>query len=155
MSSLNTFTQLSLFDKLQTQATSTSISAEMMIESLNRDIESLLNTRNNGSLFTKQDDSLTRSIVNYGLADFALFNLLATDDQARLCQHIEELLIRYEPRLLNPKVSILPQTSESTFTWQFQINGELKLVDEQYAVAFSSALDLAGGYYRISGALYE
>lgn len=155
MISLTSFEHLSILDKLQSQIMAASVPAEAVIEGISRDLENLLNTRNNGSLLATQENSLTCSILNYGLADFALFNLAANDDQTQFCRHIEHLLKCYEPRLQNPKVCLASQPVELTFSWHFQITADLMLADQICAVAFSSALDLVDGHYRILGALYE
>lgn len=154
MNSVNVLRQLSIIDRLNPKIKVDNIQPEIMIASIVQDLENLLNTRNNGGL-TEVDESLANSILNYGLADFSLFNLSAADDQMAFCQHIERLISRYEPRLKFPKVTIQPPSQEFEFRWYFQINAELELNDHVHRITVSSTLNLHGGRYSMLGAHYE
>lgn len=81
------------------------LNVEELKDAVARDLEALLNTRS-----TIQDGALAafpecgKSMVGYGLCDFADRSLSSPLDRAHICACIEEAIARHEPRLQNVKV---------------------------------------------------
>jgi len=84
-------------------------------QAVRRDLEHLLNTRNPFPDLSPEFAEAGQSVLAYGVADFAAFNVLSVRDQGRLRQLIERSIRTFEPRLTGVTVSILPmgQTERS------------------------------------------
>ncbi|MDP3669508.1 MAG: type VI secretion system baseplate subunit TssE [Telluria sp.] len=91
-----------LFDRLidQPHAGSGSHTLEHLKDSIARDLEALLNTR------TALPDELlaaypevSRSVLNYGLIDFASMCMTSDVDQKKICAAVKLAIERHEPRL--------------------------------------------------------
>lgn len=101
----------SLFDKLfgdlPNSAARRRLSLQQLIDGVARDLEALLNTR-----VIVDDTMLTdfptvgRSVIGFGLADFAALNLASVHDRRRICTAIEAAINAYEPRLKEVRVEL-------------------------------------------------
>jgi len=98
-----------LFDRLLGQPLRNGVvvarlNVEELKDAVARDLEALLNTRS-----TIQDGALAvfpecgKSMVGYGLCDFADRSLSSPTDRAHICACIEETIARHEPRLQKVK----------------------------------------------------
>mgnify|MGYP003844145233 CR=1 FL=1 len=83
------------------------LSLDELKDSVARDLEALLNAR------TTVDEGLSkafpesmRSVVTFGLNDFAGMSLASVHDRARICQSIERTIARHEPRLRDVRVNL-------------------------------------------------
>ena len=76
------------------------LSLEQLKDAVARDLEDLLNTR---AAFPQEllraFPECTRSILNYGLIDFAGMCLSSTEDRATICASLKAAIERHEPRL--------------------------------------------------------
>ena len=60
-----------------------------------------------------------QALPDYGLPDINDLTLSRSELQSMLSSAIEQLVVRYEPRLRNPRVMSLPMREESPFTLLF------------------------------------
>jgi len=134
------------------QATVSRLSIEEMKDSVARDLEALLNTRAAmGELNIRDYPECARSIVTYGLTDFAGLSLSSTDDRAHICACIEKTIARHEPRLRNVRAALVLQ--EGTINrLNFAITALLVLPAEQEPVNFDAVLQPSSLHYTISKA---
>jgi type VI secretion system protein ImpF len=130
--------------------------ARMTIEELKdtvaRDLESLLNTRSSipeGSLKTFPECS--RSMVTYGLADFADRCLSSPTDRAAICASIEKTIACHEPRLRNIRAN-LDLRDDSVNRLNFSITAVLVVSVSQEPVNFDAVLTPSTLQYSISKA---
>ena len=65
-----------------------------------------------------------QALPDYGLPDINDLTLSRSELQSMLSSAIEQLVVRYEPRLRNPRVMSLPMREESPFTLLFSIQAE-------------------------------
>ena len=148
-----------LFDKLMGDGTRhhlngvvTRLSVEELKDSVARDLESLLNTRVVISdEIMKQYPECSRSIVAYGLNDFAGMSLASTDDRASICRSLEESIARHEPRLRNVRTSLEIQEG-SINRLNFAINALLVVNSTKEPVNFDAVLQPSTLQYSISKA---
>jgi type VI secretion system protein ImpF len=148
-----------LFDRLMdvpfegsSRGTVTRMSIEDLKDSVARDLESLLNTRTVISEeMLKRFPECSRSIVTYGLNDFAGRSLSSTDDRAYICACLEKAIGRNEPRLRNVKAS-LEIRDDSTNRLNFAINALLVVSQSQEPVNFDAVLQPSSLHYTISKA---
>ena len=144
----------SLFDKLFEDLPSTASrrrhSLAQLIDGVARDLEALLNTRIVVDNVTHKDFPLAgRSVIGFGLADFAGLNLASVHDRRRICGAIEAAIHAYEPRLREVRVELEPE-HKAVNVLLFSIHAILivSLVEER--VAFDATLQPTCLQYSVS-----
>lgn len=146
-----------LFDKLMgdggrsnTHGIVTRLTLEELKDMVARDLESLLNTR-----AVIHDDTLkpypecSKSIVAYGLNDFAGMSLASTDDRAHICRCLEKAIGAHEPRLRNVRASLEIQDG-SINRLNFAITALLVVNTAQEPVNFDAVLQPSTLQYSIN-----
>ena len=94
--------------------------------SITRDLESLLNTRIAAHSQVFSDFPLCgKSVLRFGLVDFAALCLSSEHDQQLICQNLREAISHFEPRLNNIKTSLNLKRG-ATNRLDFVISGTLK-----------------------------
>lgn len=146
-----------LFDRLMdtpvhgaSSGTVSRLSIEDLKDSVARDLEALLNTRTvipEGLL--KQYPECGRSIVTYGLNDFAGLSLSSTDDRAYICRCLEKAIARHEPRLRNVQAS-LELRADAINRLNFAITALLVVSTAHEPVNFDAVLQPSSLHYTIS-----
>ncbi|WP_374584143.1 type VI secretion system baseplate subunit TssE [Pseudoduganella sp.] len=125
------------------------LSQEQLKESVARDLEMLLNTRT-----ALPQEALAaypecaRSILNFGLADFAGLSHSSSADRARICASVRLAVERHEPRLRGVQVSLAP-SSGTVNRIDIVIVGVLQGHGAEEAVSFSAALQPSSLQYSI------
>lgn len=125
------------------------LSQEQLKESVARDLEVLLNTRSAlppGVLQCYPE--CARSILNFGLADFAGLSQSSRDDRLRICASIRLAVERHEPRLSNVQVS-LAERCGAVNRIEIVIVGVLRGYGANEAVSFNAALQPSSLHYSI------
>jgi type VI secretion system protein ImpF len=128
------------------------LSLEDMKDAVARDLEALLNTR-----AVLPEDCLAaypecgRSIVSYGMKDFAELSLSSPSDRALICTCIEKTIACHEPRLRNVK-AMLEMREGAVNRLDFSITGVLVASAAQEAVNFDAVLQPSTLSYSISKA---
>ena len=148
-----------LFDRLldvPVSGASTGTNSRMNLEELKdavaRDLEALLNTRTViPEELLKRYPECARSIVTYGLNDFAGRSLSSTDDRTYICLCLEKAIGRHEPRLHNVKAS-LEVRDDSTNRLNFAITALMVVSTSQEPVNFDAVLQPSSLHYTISKA---
>ncbi len=137
---------------LSAQATVTRLSMEQLKDSVARDLEALLNTRI-GIAPDLLDDypECRKSIISYGLIDFAGFCLSSTDDRAAICASLTAAIEQHEPRLKSVKAS-LEMEPGSVNRLNFVINATLQVEQSAEPVNFNAVLQPSSLHYSISKA---
>lgn len=126
------------------------MSADDLKDAVARDLEALLNTRS-----TIQDDMLKaypeckKSIVSYGLGDFADRSLSSPSDRAHICACLESVIAQHEPRLRDVKAS-LELREDSVNRLRFSITALLVANAAQETVSFDAVLQPSTLQYSIS-----
>lgn len=85
----------------------TRLSADELKDAVARDLEALLNTRSliDGEAM-KAYPECGKSMVTYGLSDFADRSLSSPSDRADICASIEKAIASHEPRLRNVQATL-------------------------------------------------
>ncbi|WP_296942488.1 type VI secretion system baseplate subunit TssE [uncultured Massilia sp.] len=126
------------------------MSAEDLKDAVARDLEALLNTRSTipeGVLEAYPECS--RSIVTYGLNDFADRSLSSPADRAYICGCLEKVIAQHEPRLQNVK-ALLEMREDSVNRLRFSITALLVAHASQEPVNFDAVLQPSTLQYSIS-----
>lgn len=107
-------------------------------ESITRDLEALLNTR---SALLPQAlagyEEVGKSVVNYGLIDFAGMCMTSDADQKRICTAVRLAIERHEPRLHKVSATLQPRKGAINRV-DFMITAELKNDQSAEAMQFNA-----------------
>ena len=126
------------------------LSIEELKDSVARDLESLLNARTTvNESHAAQYPEAMRSIVSYGLNDFAGMSLASIHDRARICRAIELAIARHEPRLREVQVT-LELSRHSINALFFSIKALLVVRPAQEPVSFDAMLQPTTLQYSVS-----
>jgi type VI secretion system protein ImpF len=115
-----------------------------MTHAVRRDLEDLLNTRQTNAGIPEAFVEVHRSILGYGLPDFASVNASTPEERDRIGRVIETVIARYEPRLRDVRVRVLDTDVVSERTVRFQVEARLA-VDPAPEVEFETVLELLSG----------
>ena len=139
-------------DARQEPALTRSQSVRLLKASVRRDLEWLLNTRQNPESVSDEYPELSKSLFNYGLPDFTSMSFENAKDRARLLRHLEATIRIFEPRLASPRViPVQADDGRSSRIIRFQIEGLLKMDPAPEQVTFDTVLQLSSGEYQIRG----
>jgi type VI secretion system protein ImpF len=146
-----------LFDKLIGEYASKTVSAnvirlsmEQLKDSVARDLEALLNTRAVIAEDILEDyPESSRSIVSYGLCDFAGLSLASVDDRVFVCRGLERAITRHEPRLRNVRAT-LEVDQNSINKLYFGITAMLVVNESKEPVSFDALLQPSTLQYSIN-----
>jgi type VI secretion system protein ImpF len=125
-------------------------SLRLLKQSVRRDLEWLLNTRQEPGHEAGETSEIARSIAGYGLPDFTSWNVRGGADQETLRKAVEEAVARFEPRLEGVQVT-LETVSEVDRTLKFRIEARLRVEPVPEPVTFDSVLQLGSQEFVLSG----
>ena len=116
-------------------------SLEQLIEGVHRDLEQLLNTRWRVASWPPNLDELERSLVNYGIPDFAGVNMSSPADREIFREMVEEAIRLHDPRFIKVKVDIVNNRNRLDRTLRFKIDARLRANPDPADVVFDSQVD--------------
>ena len=122
----------------------------LLKQSVKRDLEWLLNTRNDPDGLPEELVELNRSLACFGLPDFTSWNVRGGKDQETLRLTIEEAVAKFEPRLEGVIVT-LETMSDVDRSIRFRIDARLRVEPAPEPVTFDSVLQLANREFELSG----
>ena len=140
-------------DAKQEPAPTRSQSVRLLKVSVRRDLEWLLNTRQNPEAVSDEYPEVAKSLFNYGLPDFSSIEFR----QSQRSGEASEALWRIRSASSNPGSNRLVwcpcrrDGSLSNRTIRFQIEGLLKMDPAPEQVTFDTVLQLSSGEYQIRG----
>jgi type VI secretion system protein ImpF len=123
-------------------------SLRQLKQSVKRDLEWLLNTRQEITYISPDMKELQNSLATYGLRDFSTANVKSPSDQNRLRQAIETAVVTFEPRLEHVRVSLMPMR-ENERVLCFRIDARLKVEPTPEPITFDTVLQLATSQYQV------
>ena len=125
------------------------LSLEELKSRVASDVESLLNTRialTEGEL--EELEQCQRSVLTYGLNDFAGRSLTSHDDRTFICESIRYAIDRHEPRLREVTVALEVDT-QSTNALYFVIRAKLVVHPAEEPVSFDAMLQASTLQYSV------
>ena len=128
----------------ETRATSIS----MYRESMKRDLEWLLNTRNPVIPELESYPATAASVLNYGLPDLHSFDGSAGREQNALTVALEKCIRTFEPRIHQPRV-YLTRTDLLSRSLRFHIEGQITYENMDEEVKFDTVLEMISGEYEV------
>jgi len=109
--------------------------------SVRRDLENLLNTRFRMIEPDSDYSEIQTSLLNYGLPDLATVNISDKEKRKDFIQHMETVLIEYEPRFKSVKVRYMENSDSLDRTLRFRIDATLYADPSPEMVVFDSILE--------------
>ena len=123
-------------------------SISMYRESLKRDLEWLLNTRQPIMPALQSYPATAASIVNFGLQDISSFASSSGKDRSRLTLALEKCIRTFEPRIGHPHV-FLTRSDTLNRSIKFYIEGSLTYENMEEEIKFDTVLELISGEYEV------
>lgn len=118
-------------------------------QSVSRDLENLLNTRQRWGQWPESLAELDDSLVNYGIPDFTGVNMSIPSERERLRATIQRVIERFEPRFQSVKVKLLDNAESFDRTLRFRIDGLLNVDPAPEPVIFDSQLEPATSTFEV------
>ena len=109
--------------------------------SVRRDLENLLNTRYKMIEPESELIESQSSLLNYGLPDLATVNISDKEKRKEFIQHLETILIEYEPRFKAVKVKYMDNADSLDRSLRFRIDATLYADPSPEIVVFDSILE--------------
>lgn len=117
-----------------------------VIESVRRDLEDLLNTRQSHQGLSKAFVQLNDSIVAYGLPDFSAVDSTKEKARGQVGELVEAIVHRFEPRLRDVHAVPYEVAGDDRNKPTVRVHIEARLYIEPYPdVAFESVIELLSG----------
>jgi type VI secretion system protein ImpF len=123
-------------------------SINMYRESLKRDVEWLLNTRQPVIPELESYPATAASVLNYGLPDIHSFDGSAGKEQNALTAALEKCIRTFEPRITRPRV-FLTRTDLLSRSLRFHIEGQVVYENMDEEIKFDTVLELISGAYEV------
>lgn len=124
-------------------------SVEDLVASVRRDVEDLLNTRQNQDRTIDGFPLLAGSVYRFGLPEMVSMRASSPEDRQKIGRVLEKVISQHEPRLSNIKAVLVGDTKDTKHgTVNFRIEARLRL-DPAPEVVFETLLEFATGQSRI------
>ena len=123
-------------------------SIAMYRDSLKRDVEWLLNTRQPVMPELESYPAVAASVFNYGLPDLHSFDGSAGKEQNALTVALEKCIRTFEPRINQPRV-YLTRTDLLSRSLKFHIEGQITYENMDEEIKFDTVLELISGEYEV------
>jgi type VI secretion system protein ImpF len=117
-------------------------------QSVRRDLEWLLNTRQVAGGVPSELKETINSVAAYGLPDFTHLSIDSVADQKFIKREVEEAVRRFEQRLENVVVSVEPVRSTERIL-RFRIDAHLRIDPAPEPITFDTVLQLGNGEYTV------
>lgn len=126
-----------------------SASIAMYRDSLKRDVEWLLNTRQPVIPELASYPATAASVLNFGLPDIRSLETAAGKNPDALARALEESIRTFEPRICQPRVLINPSDPLNR-SLKFHVEGVIFYEDMEEKIDFDTVLELISGEYEVS-----
>jgi type VI secretion system protein ImpF len=123
-------------------------SISMYRESIKRDLEWLLNTRQPVIPELESYPATAASVLNFGLPDIHSFDGSAGKEQNALTVALEKCIRTFEPRINQPHV-YLTRSDQLTRSLKFHIEGQVFYENMNEEIKFDTVLELISGEYEV------
>ncbi len=141
----------SLLDRLadvEDVPTTRAASMRMYRESLKRDVEWLLNTRQPVMPELEGYPRAAASVINFGLPDIQQYGGTDGRDQNALTATLLRTLRTFEPRIAQPRV-FLTRMDETSRSMRFHIEGQIRFETMEEEIQFDTVLELIRGEFEV------
>lgn len=124
-------------------------SLSQMRKSVTRDLEAMLNTRQEAlQELSPEFVEVNRSLLTYGLPDFTSLGPRSTYDRNRVRRALEYAIATFEPRLERVRVTVQP-TREHDQSLRFHIEALLRVEPAPEPIMFDALLQISTQEYVV------
>lgn len=123
-------------------------SISMYRDSLKRDVEWLLNTRQPVMPELESYPEVATSVFNFGLPDLHSFDGSAGKEENALTVALEKCIRTFEPRINQPRV-YLTRTDLLSRSLRFHVEGQIVYENMEEEIKFDTVLELISGEYEV------
>ncbi len=116
-------------------------SVQAFRDGLRRDLEDLLNTEWRVTGWSEDLTELDSSLLNYGIMSLATINLSTEQRRAQVVKEIGDIIRRWEPRLKDMRVSLLPNIDSGDRSLRMRIDAEVIIDASPEAMVFDTVID--------------
>lgn len=127
---------------------SRSASLRELKQSVSRDLEWLLNTRNHVGELDERIEEIPKSVVAFGLPDFTGVSVRSHNEMKSLKKALEKAIKNFEPRFLDLKVSV-EASANSDRRLNFRIEAFLNVEPTPEPIVFDTVLELGSGDFEV------
>ncbi|HEV7221123.1 MAG TPA: type VI secretion system baseplate subunit TssE [Pirellulales bacterium] len=122
-----------------------------MKASVMRDLEALLNTRQTRSDLMRDapDAEIAQSVLTYGLPDLTSVGAASPEAREALRWAVEEAIRRFEPRLMDVRVSASDVEDAFDRTLRLTVEAWLAMDPEPVPVVFDTVVESSTGAYQV------
>lgn len=117
-------------------------------QSVQRDLEWLLNTRAYAGVIDERLEEVNKSVAVYGLPDFTGIGAESHIEQKRMADALKTALTNFEPRFIDLRVTLEPiNTTDKSLT--FRIEANLNVEPSPEPIAFDTVLEMGSGDFKV------
>ena len=142
-----------LTDEAPSQASDPPVSREestrLFRQSVQRDLDSLLNSRRTIVMAGEGVPEVARSVHQYGIADFAGLTTSDAGWRDRLLENIRDSIRLFEPRLANVNVTLVGSEASEAQQVRFSVSATLLMDPSPEQVVFDTLLEVSSGAYVV------
>ena len=128
---------------------SRSTSLRDLKQAVRRDLEWLLNTRCHAESVDHGLEEAKRSVAFYGLPEILGFSPKNGAEQKQLIKALETAIRNFEPRFLDPKVTLEPINNVDR-QMKFRIEARLDIEPTPEPVVFDTVIEIGSGEFAIT-----
>lgn len=114
-----------------------------------RDLEWILNTRRTIVRIGPEHREVRASVHEYGISDTTGVPVATPEGRATLVDEIRDAIARFEPRLMNVRVSMSEANQVKSPQVRFTIKATLRMDPSPEQVVFDTVLEIASGTYAV------
>ncbi len=118
-------------------------------KSVERDVESLLNTRRTMLPAPEGFTELHRSVYEYGLLDSTGVGVGTKVGRERILEALRDTIDRFEPRLVHTRVRLVDADQGKAPQMRFVIESTLRMDPDHEQVMFDTVLEIASGEFDV------
>jgi type VI secretion system protein ImpF len=120
------------------------MSLSILLEAVRRDVEALLNTRQNTDPELAKYPELMRSIYSFGMPELVSRRAITNPDREAIGRLMAEAIMRHEPRIRNVRAIVEPVAHPTDRRLKFRIEGTLR-IEPGPTIEFETVLELGSG----------
>lgn len=120
-----------------------------------RDVEWLLNTRRTIVRIGPEHAEVRASVHEFGITDTTGVPVGTAEGRNRLVEEIRDAISRFEPRLMNVRVSMGEASQVKSPQVRFTIQATLRMDPSPEQVVFDTVLEIASGTYAVEDSFTE
>jgi type VI secretion system protein ImpF len=118
-------------------------------EAVRRDLQDLLNTRQTASEYVPENSELSRSLLTFGLPELSTYNPTVPDHRKQLQEIIEQAIRRFEPRLMNVRVTSISADSATGRGLRMSIEALLRVSPAPLPITFDTVVKSGTGEWQV------